>query len=226
MRFALVVLSLSLVACPTSARLDSEIIEDMAETAGNDLARFKLAAEDLAAAAGDLTEEGARETAEGCEETVGDCQLCWSLDGGYLTGSYSAETTPAACGAEWTIRGATAAYTVDSSALTGGWTASSLAGDYTLTMTGSRAASLETTTRRGTETRDASWTLTSLEVTTVDFAVTAFAADVTYTGFGGHVWTLSAGGDAAGPTGTLTVDDDSASCAIGGTWESPTLSCL
>jgi len=222
----LLVLAVTLCACPSSQRMDTDVVGDVAETAGNDIARLKLAVEDIAGAAGDLTEEGARETAEGCEDTVGDCDLCWELDGGYLNGTYTAETTPAACGVDWSIRGALATYTVDTSSLSGGWTASSLAGDYTLTMSGSRSASLVTTTRDGTATRDASWTLSSLEATTVDFEVTSVAATLTYTGFGDHVWTLALSGDAAGPTGSLTVDDGSASCTVGGTWESPTLGCM
>ena len=122
---------------------------------------------------------------------------------------------------------ATATYTVIESALDGTWSSTNLAGDYAIAITGTRSAELTTTTTRGgTVTNDSSWDLTGLSATTVDFELDTWAVDVTYTGFAGHVWELSAAGDrTTGLTGTATVDDESVTCTVGGTWVAPSVSC-
>lgn len=228
-RFALLTLIpvLALTGCRgAGGDLDADAQEDFAATFEDDIEDLATSVEDLATSAGALTEEGARETAEDCYATFGDCSVCYSIDGGYLTGLFSAVTTPTPCGATLTVRSASATYTVLESALDGTWAATSLAGDYAIAMTGTRSAELTTsTTRRGTSTIDSSWTLDAMSATTVDFLLDNWAVDVTYTGFAGHVWEADVAGDTTGLTGTATVDDGSVTCTVGGTWALPTVSC-
>ena len=171
-RFALLTLIpvLALTGCRgAGGDLDADAQEDFAATFEDDIEDLATSVEDLATSAGALTEEGARETAEDCYATFGDCSVCYSIDGGYLTGLFSAVTTPTPCGATLTVRSASATYTVLESALDGTWAATSLAGDYAIAMTGTRSAELTTsTTRRGTSTIDSSWTLDAMSATTVD----------------------------------------------------------
>jgi hypothetical protein len=212
--------------CQRAERVDNEAIEDLARAAGEDLARLGFAVEEVAEPAGALSADAARDTAEECYSSVGDCQLCYSLDGGPLLGAFEAGTSPAACGADWTLRSAGAAYTVARTALVGTWSAQSLAGDYTIDMTGEREASLTTTTRDGVTERTVDWTLDELTATTTGFALSTIALELTYTGFADHTWSLSATGDAVGPQGNLIVDDGSVNCAISGEWETVALNCL
>ncbi|MCO4773319.1 MAG: hypothetical protein KDA24_25015 [Deltaproteobacteria bacterium] len=152
--------------------------------------------------------------------------LCYSLDGGYLSGSFAADTGEGDCGATWTIRGVSATYTVGATSLAGTWAAESQAGDYTMDNSGSRSAELHTTTPDGATTRVADWTPSSRSATTVDFAVSSITVRLSYSAFAGHRWEASVSGDAAGPVGSVTVDDGSVTCSTGGTWESPSVNCL
>ena len=217
---------LALLGCRRAGGdLDADAQEDFETTVEDDLEDLASGVIDLATSAGDLTDETARETTEDCYATFGDCEVCYSIDGGYLAGTFNAATTPAPCSATLTIRNASATYTVLESSLDGSWAATSLAGDYSVAMTGSRSAELVTTTTRGSTTSDSSWTLGGLAATTVDFELETWSVDVTYTGFAGHEWVVDVAGTSAGLTGTASVDDESVSCTVGGTWEAPTVSC-
>jgi len=215
-----------LSGCDQQRTVDTETIEDIARTAGEDIARLKFAVENMSESAGELPQQGSNETSTDCYTTLGDCSACYSLDGTALSGSFIAATSPEPCGAEWTVRNTSATYTVVESSLSGTWTTESLAGDYTVGMAGSRDATLSTTTYEGTAIRTANWALTELIATTTDFEVSSLAMELTYVGFGEHSWSLSATGDSAGPQGNLLVDDGSVNCSIGGDWETITLSCL
>ena len=215
-----------LLGCEQRRTVDYEAIEDLARAAGEDVARLKFAVEDMSETAGELAEDGADETATECYTTLGDCSVCYSLDGSYLAGSFTAVTTPEPCSAEWTVRNSSATYAVMESGLAGTWSAESLAGDYTVGMTGSRNATLTTTTRDGVTPRTPDWTLTERTATTTNFEVSVLAMELTYTGFAEHTWSLSATGDSAGPQGSLLIDDGSVNCSIGGDWETLSLSCL
>jgi|GEM_PF-5107583 len=210
-------------ACEPTTRIDPSLTEDMARVAGEDVARFAFAIQDLAESVGGLPGDGA--PAEECHETTGDCQLCFGMDGDSMSGELDVGSTPD-CGATWQIRGRSAQYVMTETALSGTWNAEDAAGDYAIALTGTRTASLCAPTADGTVTYDASWVLDELSAATSSFGLSTITVALRYTGFAGRQWDLSLTGDAAGPVGALVIDDESVRCSVRGTWESPSISCL
>ncbi len=159
--------------------------DDLAEQASDDLNEFAALAADLAAGA-EAIEDGARATATETYETIGECSVTAEFDGLVLNGSFSiaADTTP--CGLTVEASGRSAEYRVDAFEVSGDWTGTP-AGEYTITASGSRDATLIVTRpRAGTNEYDSSFTLSSLTAEVDDGAVTELAVTITYDGYGGQ----------------------------------------
>lgn len=184
----------------------------------SELARVATETSDGAAAMpGDAT------TSDACYATWGSCQLCYALDGGPLHGSYTAGIDAPPCSADRTGRFGTGTYTVSSFDLAGDWDGT-LAGSYTITASGTRNAELLLEGQRAEHGLDSSFSLDSLNATTADYVLDTFSAEMTYSSFARHVWTVSVDGTAATIAGTAT-RDDGASCSIDGGADAPIVIC-
>lgn len=203
--------------CGEGGAADSDATDDVAATAASDVEDLARAVEDTAAAF--------EETTETCYATWGECQLCVTVTTSGLSGEFSIVNEPATCSESRTApNGASATYTLEGLSFAGAYDGT-VEGDYTIDMTGTRSATLTTSTARGGErTYDASFTLEHFTATTDDYALATFEATFTYSGFADGDWTVQVSGTAESVTGTLT-GPNGAGCTVTGTPESVDVTC-
>ncbi|GEM_PF-2310470 len=160
-----------------------------------------------------------------CVAGGGDCEICYDLKGGPLNGTFTIASTPTPCGISATSpRGLTSTYTLAEAEIEGTWTGT-LAGDYTIDATGSRAAELVLeTTASGTLTYDSAYEITTLTAATEAGELDSYEIAMTYGGFDDRVWTVEVEGTTTGLLGTVTSPGD-VSCTIDGTFEDVDVSC-
>lgn len=153
---------------------------------------------------------------------VGDCVWSYEVSGTPLSGTIemALESTP--CGGTYTGNSGSGSYTVTEGALSGTYQGS--AGDWELSLSGARSATLEITTeRRGTRSWDSSWTVDELYAATDGESLGAWGVDLTYDGFAGRSWNLSVDGGDGTITGTLA--GENRSCTVTGTTSSLDIAC-
>jgi hypothetical protein len=177
-----------------------KVNERFADTLVDDLSWLSTAAEEIAQGAEDVPDDSRRATNEACYDTYGDCDFCYNLTGGPLTGTFLAGPSDTPCG--WSSGLVALDYTVDDSVLQGSY-GGSIAGDYNISATGSRTA----TVSAGEQDFDASFTLDSLQVSTTLTELDSFDADLTYDGFGDITWVVHVEGTADSVVGSATGGD-------------------
>lgn len=192
-------------------------------TVSADVAELAKVVVDLSAGAAQMPAGGDPTTSEACYATWGECSFCYELDGGPLTGTYTAGLDAPPCVADRSGRFGTATYTVASFDLAGDW-AGSAGGSYAITASGARSADLLVEGQREGRGFDATFTLDSLDATTVDFVLDAFAAQLTYAAFGNRVWIVEMAGTSDTISGTIT-GDDGTTCSIDGEASDPIVVC-
>lgn len=221
---SLSVVGFGLVACGGSGGESATDGDGLEATVASDIAELGVNVGDIAAGGAALPDDAnARATTQQCYATWGGCQLCFDLEGGPLSGVFAAGLDQATCTASRTGRVGELTYTVTEALIEGDF-AGNLVGDYAVSATGSRAAELTYEGRRADRSWDSSFTLNRLDATTTQYAVATLEVDLTYTGFGGHVWEVEVAGVPGDMTGTVTADNGD-SCAVAGSLDDLAVSC-
>lgn len=189
----------------------------------SELAERSLEAADLATR---VPGPGAREGATQCYDAWGTCQFCWTADGGPLTGTVTAGLDSPPCTDGVSRGSASATYSVDLFSLDGTYSGTPAQGGvtYTVSLTGSREASLEITGRSRGGVYEASWDLTGLQATVLDQEVVDLSLSLQYLGFGGHSWDIELSGTPEAMTGSGT-RDDGLGCTASGALGDLTVEC-